>query len=124
MFDRIPLAGLEALYEDLQLTGDWSADDGPAGDGRVLVHRVCCGVYVQEAEVLRTAAGSGWVIYASCECPMCGREVRVSRSVAGREIDLAAAVNAVALELGSPPFSDAQHHDACELGRLEAEMDW
>lgn len=42
MIDRIPLAGFEALYEDLQLCGDWSAvapDDGLSQGGRVLVDR-------------------------------------------------------------------------------------
>ena len=100
---RIPQAGLEALYEDLERTGDWYgiAPNGSDGIGRVLVQRVCCGDYVQNAEILRTADGRGWLIYADSQCLTCQREVRVTRRLPGTEVDLVSAINATVLELGT-----------------------
>jgi len=122
---RIPQAGLEALYEDLERTGDWYgiAPNGSDGIGRVLVQRVVCGDYIQDAEIMRTADGRGWLIYADSQCPTCQREVRVSRRLPGTEVDLVSAINATVLELGTPAYAEYQHLPTCAQRSVEAEAE-
>lgn len=63
----------EALYEELEATGDWyrSTPEGLDGVGRLMVEREVPGGYVHEVEVLRAFDGPGWVIYADSVCPTC-----------------------------------------------------
>ncbi|WGL52139.1 hypothetical protein P5P86_19575 [Nocardioides sp. BP30] len=117
---------IAALYAELEATGDWyghfPADD-PRGAGRVTVQRVMCGDYVQDAEVFRTFDGRGWVIDASSQCPTCIREVRIIERLTGTEVDLASAVNEIALRLGEPPYEAYQHVPGCPRAAEEAEAE-
>lgn len=112
----------EALYDELEATGDWYGITplGADGEGRIIVQRVTCGDYTQDAEIMRTFDGRGWVIYAACQCPTCWREVRVAARLQGTEVDLAAAVNNVALRLGGPESLAHQHTPDCRQGLAEA----
>ncbi|MEP9362725.1 hypothetical protein ABLE68_07150 [Nocardioides sp. CN2-186] len=118
-------AALQGLYDELEHAGDWYdiAPDDHTGAGRVVVQRVVCGEYVQNAEILRTADGRGWTIYADSQCPTCGREARTARRLNGTEIDIVLAVDAVVLELGAPPLARYQHLDSCSQARVEAEVE-
>lgn len=114
----------EALYNELEATGQWYGITpvGPDGEGRVIVQRVTCGDYVQDAEIMRTFDGRGWVIYAACQCPTCLSEVRVAARLPGIEVDLVAAVNQVTLRLGDPESAADQHTPDCAQGIAEAEV--
>lgn len=115
----------EALYDELETTGQWYGITplGPDGEGRIIVQRTTCGDYTQDAEIMRTFDGRGWVIYAACQCPTCLREVRVAARLQGTEIDLADAVNKVALTLGDPESARHQHTPDCPQGLAEADVD-
>ena len=105
-----------ALYAELTSTGDWygifEASD-PRGRGRLVVQRETCGDYVQNAEVVRTFDGRGWVVLADCQCPVCWREVRIVRRLDGTEVDLVTAVNEAALRLGERDYEPYQHVAGC-----------